>query len=484
MKFLCTPLIILTCLIANAQYAIDWQSTVDKTSQPTAFNQDIEGDFIFTGVINYQETTYERNGDIYISKINSEGVFVWENQFGGNGYDEVQKISFDEDDDIVLSCFTESDEFGLNQVVVCEDTWEITLNNEGEVKKDSCVSKINGVTLHTNDEFIYQLSWKSSLTNPQTGYTGSFIHILKLNIQQDTVWQKIYWDLPHFKWRRALINQRNELVLFGDIFIEDRLSDYGIILLDKEGEIKSKINYGGSEREYLKFVIPTDDSGFIILGETLSEDNDISLNHGRWDIWLIKIDEFGNLKWEKSLGGDGEERIKSVAQTSPESLVICSNSSSRDLDPMVEHGFQSVWLVQINLEGEIIWSEMFGDENSESAKLMLQTNDGGFAILGTTHPQFNNFNFAHSWIWKLEASISHVQTEHKSPCTIFPNPSSDLLSIKSEDRIKLIEIYSSNGSLVITRTEPTINIENLPSGVYIIKIKTNKGWYSEQFCKI
>jgi len=66
-------------------------------------------------------------------------------------------------------------------------------------------------------------------------------------------------------------------------------------------------SYGGKHADYLFDVIPTPDYGFILAGSSLSKKtgNKTDDNRGDLDYWVWKMDEKGDLDWQKSMGGSG-----------------------------------------------------------------------------------------------------------------------------------------------------------------------------------
>ncbi len=73
---------------------------------------------------------------------------------------------------------------------------------------------------------------------------------------------------------------------------------------------------------------------------------------------------------------------------------------------------------------------------------------------------------------------------------IFPNPVSDQFAIASSDKIRKIEIYNSLGKLVatddlssITDSSKHVNISFLTKGIYIVKVFTEYGAYSQKLIK-
>ena len=67
--------------------------------------------------------------------------------------------------------------------------------------------------------------------------------------------------------------------------------------------------------------------------------------------------------------------------------------------------------------------------------------------------------------------------------TLFPNPSSSNLNIQTIEDIQEVFIFNTLGDLVQTEKTKTFSIEKLPSGIYIVHIKTTKGMNSLRFVR-
>src|ERR1700752_483835 len=61
--------------------------------------------------------------------------------------------------------------------------------------------------------------------------------------------------------------------------------------------------YGGSIAEGAYATVPTTDGGYITIGDSRSNDIDVSGQHGISDIWVVKTDVTGNIQWQKCFGG-------------------------------------------------------------------------------------------------------------------------------------------------------------------------------------
>ena len=85
-----------------------------------------------------------------------------------------------------------------------------------------------------------------------------------------------------------------------------------------------------------------------------------------------------------------------------------------------------------------------------------------------------------------EESIEEINDDKIS---IYPNPAKDEIYISSNERIEEVTVYNVNGQQTIAISQQlsanscTINIANLNSGIYIIKINTNKENIVKRFIK-
>lgn len=142
-------------------------------------------------------------------------------------------------------------------------------------------------------------------------------------------------------------------------------------------------SYGGLKDEYACNMLKLHE-GYMVIGTTLSDNSSVSFNHGGFDIWIIKIDDSGNIVWEKTLGGKSEDYARSAFWAADSSgIFIFGGSSSIDGDITNDPfpGIYNNWLLKISEAGDIIWGKKFGTPNgTNSLKSGEPTNDGGLII--------------------------------------------------------------------------------------------------------
>lgn len=72
----------------------------------------------------------------------------------------------------------------------------------------------------------------------------------------------------------------------------------------------------------------------------------------------------------------------------------------------------------------------------------------------------------------------------KASFSIYPNPVSDMLKVKSDDKIVSINIFDFSGKLVSSKANANeINVSQLTKGNYVVQIVTNQKTYTEKFIK-
>ena len=141
---------------------------------------------------------------------------------------------------------------------------------------------------------------------------------------------------------------------------------------------------GGSKNDSAQSVVATSDGGYAILGFTQSLDGDITdKTNESFDYWVLKYNAENELQWQKTFGGSADERGNSIIQTQDGGFAILGFSYSSDGDVTENIGLQDFWLVKLDAVGNISWQKSFGFQGADSGISVIQTNDLGFLISGT-----------------------------------------------------------------------------------------------------
>ena len=117
-------------------------------------------------------------------------------------------------------------------------------------------------------------------------------------------------------------------------------------------------------------------------GSTLSNDGDVSGNHGASDGWVVKLDSSGEIVWKKCYGGTENDIIWKMISTHDGGYICMGNSHSNDGDIVNPEGLDKGWLLKIDSVGNIIWSQVYGGNIVTRFYDITPTSDGGFMIAG------------------------------------------------------------------------------------------------------
>lgn len=141
--------------------------------------------------------------------------------------------------------------------------------------------------------------------------------------------------------------------------------------------------YGGSSGDSFQDVIATTDGGFAALGYSQSVDGDITDNGTQVNMyWLVKTDASGAIQWSKTYGGSDDDRGQQLIQTNDGGYALVGFAKSSDGDATQNAGFADQWIVKLDNSGELQWQKSFGFSGSDQAFSIIQTTDGGYFTAG------------------------------------------------------------------------------------------------------
>lgn len=147
-------------------------------------------------------------------------------------------------------------------------------------------------------------------------------------------------------------------------------------------------SYGGKHSEYLFDAQPTADYGFILAGSSLSDKtgNKTDNNNGDLDYWVWKMDENGELDWQKSFGGSGFDLLQSIKNTRDGGFILAGTSSSNAGFQKKDtcRGVTDFWVIKLDAKGEEQWQKTIGGNGQDELRCAFQTRDGGYMLGGSS----------------------------------------------------------------------------------------------------
>lgn len=166
------------------------------------------------------------------------------------------------------------------------------------------------------------------------------------------------------------------------VFFYNCSSDNGIFIPEQPAEIYLVKTLGGSKNESARSVVKTNDGGYLVLGYSQSVDGDISIVKTaiQYDIWLLKYSAQDQLQWQKFYGGSKDDKGYKVIQTIDNGFAVVGSSKSNDGDLSFNAGFEDVWVLKLNGFGDVEWNTTIGFSGTDKALSIIQTTDGGYFV--------------------------------------------------------------------------------------------------------
>lgn len=184
--------------------------------------------------------------------------------------------------------------------------------------------------------------------------------------------------------------------------------DFWVVRLDDTGKILWEKCLGSSDYDEAYSVQQTTDSGFIVAGYNKFSDGDVTGNHGDFDYWIVKLNKWGTIVWQKSFGGSGVDEAFSLKQTTDGGYIVAGTTNSTDGNITQSHGQFDMWVIKLTSSGTLAWQRTYGGSMSDEALSIAQTVDGGYILAGLSNSNDSEVTGNHGgydyWIVKIDDS--------------------------------------------------------------------------------
>lgn len=160
--------------------------------------------------------------------------------------------------------------------------------------------------------------------------------------------------------------------------------DFWAIKLSADGSLEWTKSYGGLEIDVAYAITQSGDGNYFLVGDTRSSDQDVSENKGNADMWLVKISPTGNLIWQKNYGGTQFDSAKDIVPMGDGTFLITGSSRSNDGDATSNQGENDAWLILIDDDGTLLLEKNVGGSSLDFSEGAAKTADGSVIIVGNT----------------------------------------------------------------------------------------------------
>lgn len=227
---------------------------------------------------------------------------------------------------------------------------------------------------------------------------------------QEVIWERLDLNDQPYK---SICETNDAGFLIGGSKIINSLYKYWIIKTDSAGNKLWEKYYGGSGSDGLEVVTQTKDGGYLIGGSSNSSASGDKTENciGSYDFWIIKTDSLGNLQWENTIGGTSQDKLISLKETEDERVILFGTSYSIASGDKSQNNFgaSDFWLVQLNAFGAIQWERTIGGNADDYAAEVVECPDKGFLLGGTSFSGVSgvkneaSIGYSDYWIIKVDS---------------------------------------------------------------------------------
>lgn len=385
---------------AQSTWAYTFGGTSYDSARTVALTSD--GNYLVAG---YTSSFGAGDFDFWIIKIDPSGNIIWQKTFGGRNPEYMYSIEQTKDGGYVATGGTLS--FGSGEY----DLWVLKLNSKGDIewqKAYGTSATEYGWEIHQTDDGGYIVSGKYG----NVMCLDCKVLILRLDPAGNLVWQKALGNAVWLDPASVQITSDAGYIVTGQVNSMGAGGfDFWVAKLDSKSEIVWQKTYGGPKDDYANAIRQTDDGGYIVVGKTDSS------GAGDFDAAVLKLDQSGNIMWQKTYGGSKADRAWTVEKDT------MRDNYGGYLIGAFTHSFGAgnadIWILKIDSSGNIIWQRTYGGSGTDELYSLKQTPDDGLIAVGRTSSfGAGSYNF---WVMKLNSqgfmdqACDFIQDSHTTP---------------------------------------------------------------------
>jgi hypothetical protein len=515
---LATLLSVTTVIFAQAPN-ISWHNRYGGALSNYSYKsvQTNDGGFIIGGRsnsnISFDKSENCRGGlDYWVIKTDSNGIKEWDKTIGGaspNGIeDDVFYSLIQTGDNGFLICGGSNSTVSGDKTVTnngTTDFWIVKLSSSGAIEWQRALGGSNEnvpyCVIQTIDGGYLIGGYSNSNISGDKSENCRGLQdywIVKLDSFGDVEWDKTFGgdssDILTSIIQQAdgsfLLTGRSNSGISGDKTETNRgAGDYWILKIDSQRNIIWQKTIGGSGFDELTAALLSQDGGFLLAGLSYSNASGEKTENSRGfrDYWIVKIDASGDIEWDKTIGGSGDDPLFGAANCADGGYILTGGSNSpvsgEKTEPVI--GGSDGWVVKVNNIGAISWQKTIGGSLGDGFNSVVQTTDDGFYISGQTNsPISGNISISPKgsidyFAVKLEAEDLSNDSNVLFGLSIYPNPTKGVVNVDFENLDQNVNylLFNSLGQIISKGTfdsnQNKITFDG-QGGFYFLKLMSDK----------
>lgn len=417
--------------------------------------------------------------DVFVSKLDANGDFVWAKKLGGAGFNQGLSIGLDNLGNVYTAGqYTAASDFDpdSNQVFLMTPAggsdifvsklsasgnfvWAKSMGGSGTDQAQSLVITGSGYIYITgvfNGTADFDPSYNSSMLNSAGGHD---VFVSKLNLSGNFIWAKQIGGTGAEQGRSINVDGNGDIYLTG---------------------------YFTGTCDF--------DPGTTIMNLTSA---------GSSDIFVTKLDSSGGYSWAKKMGGLASDEGYAIDVDAAGNIYTAGffygGTADFNPDPLFTYtlpssGGNEIFVSKLNASGNFVWAQQVGGDGSDNCRaLAIDLNSniytaGYFDYKADFDPDGSNvftlipYGSTDAFVQKMSqgavAGLDHFSTSEFSLYSLFPNPTTGVFTVSANHELKNVHIrvYNSVGQLIIEKNENNflqynIDLSEHISGIYFLEIQ-------------
>lgn len=453
--------------------------------------------------------------DYWIVKLKADRTIDWQKTIGGSGIDICTSVVQTSDGGYFVGGYSISNASGdktENNIGTTDsfDYWVVKLSATGTIEWDKTLGgdleeELHSVAQTSDGGYILGGHSSSNISGDKTADSkgGTDFWIVKLAANGTIEWQKIIGGSQADRFVKKIFQtQDGGYVLGGQSYSGSSASgpdgdktesnrgngDYWILKLSSIGNIEWQKTIGGKLSDSFNDIIQSNTGGFLVIGssdsgatgdKTEPRKGDYSVS----DVWIVKLDNGGEISWDKTIGAANYDYGLSVVQDSNNNYILGMYSNSNASGDKTEDskGFYDYWVLSISESKTINWNKTIGGGDDDKLSTIIKDANDNIILVGSSFSNTSGDKTQGSnltgksdfWIVNLQTtSTANVKDNLLSKVKVFPNPTSDKITIQGET-IQKVDFFDINGKKIRTFFSNNINVNEFSKGVYFLKITSD-----------
>lgn len=218
-------------------------------------------------------------------------------------------------------------------------------------------------------------------------------YINQIGKEGQHIWRKAYFKDGDDEYTgSSIVTDGKNLVIVGvELHLGFTTSDVSPIVLQINNKGKRIWeHYLGGRKKDFAAKVLHTDDGYLVIGKTES------YGHGDFDMYAVKLNKKGKWQWYNAFGGEDDDTANDAIQTDDGGFLLVGLTNSFGLTR------DDVLIVKTNKNGKRLWQRSYGGDYADEAYAITKSPDGGFVVVGRTE-SFNRRNGFDLYLFKIDA---------------------------------------------------------------------------------